>query len=192
MKIRQSGMPEESMWREFFEPQTTLTRLGLNRQCVDVVEFGCGYGTFTIPAARIISGRVKAFDIDPIMIEATRSKTTAEGIDNVDVKLCDFVGNGTGLADESIDYVMLFNILHGEDPHELLYEAHRILRPNGIAGILHWNNDPATPRGPDMMIRPKPEQCRAWAIESHFHTDTLSPIIIPPYHYGWMMKKPKR
>ena len=58
MKIRESGMPDEQKWYEFFDPTAILPRLGLDAACGDVVEFGCGYGTFTLAAARIISGTV--------------------------------------------------------------------------------------------------------------------------------------
>ena len=50
MKTRESGMPEESLWATFFTPEEVLHKLGLPT-AGDVVDFGCGYGTFTIPAA---------------------------------------------------------------------------------------------------------------------------------------------
>jgi ubiquinone/menaquinone biosynthesis C-methylase UbiE len=53
-----------------------------------------------------------------------------------------------------VDYAMLFNILHAEQPERLLREARRILAPHGLLGIIHWNYDPSTPRGPSMEIRP--------------------------------------
>ena len=46
MKTRESGMPDESMWREFFDPATTLQQLGLRPGMGDAVDFGCGYGTY--------------------------------------------------------------------------------------------------------------------------------------------------
>ncbi len=65
MKTRESGMPEESIWQGYFEPEAVLKKLGLTSACGNVVDFGCGYGTFTIPAARIASGIVYALDIEP-------------------------------------------------------------------------------------------------------------------------------
>ena len=59
-------MPEESLWATFFTPEEVLHKLGLST-AGDVVDFGCGYGTFTIPAAKITSGTVYALDIDPEM-----------------------------------------------------------------------------------------------------------------------------
>ena len=57
MKIRESGMPEREMWENFFDPVKTLATLGISSQTGDVAEFGCGYGTFTIAAARIARQR---------------------------------------------------------------------------------------------------------------------------------------
>ena len=56
MKLRESGMPEESCWESLFDVELALDRLGIDRSLQDVVELGCGYGTFTIPVARRISG----------------------------------------------------------------------------------------------------------------------------------------
>ena len=125
MKTRESGMPDESMWESFFDPPTVLAKLGLTDECRDVVDFGCGYGTFTIPAARIAQGIVHAFDIEAEMVAATAARAKAAGLTNVQVWQRDFVADGTGLTDASFDYVMLFNILHAEDPLTLLREALR-------------------------------------------------------------------
>ena len=84
---------------------------------------------------------------------------------NIKVLLRDFINEGSGLEDRSMDYAMLLNILHAEKPEELLKEAYRFLKPEGKLGVIHWNYDPETPRGPPMEIRPKPEQCIKWAIE---------------------------
>jgi SAM-dependent methyltransferase len=84
---------------------------------------------------------------------------------------------------------MLFNILHTENPLGLLREARRILRPGGKAAIIHWNPDQATPRGPDMRIRPRPEQCQAWALEAGFDL-ALPCVSLPPYHFGLAGRKP--
>lgn len=191
MKMRESGMPDESMWESFFDPPTVLAKLGLTDECRDVVDFGCGYGTFTIPAARIAQGIVHAFDIEAEMVAATAARAKAAGLTNVQVWQRDFVADGTGLTDASFDYVMLFNILHAEDPLTLLREALRVLSPGGRLGIMHWNYDPATPRGPSMATRPRPEQCRAWAEQVGFRLAGPELIDLPPYHYGMVMSRPQ-
>jgi SAM-dependent methyltransferase len=189
MKTRESGMPEESMWDGFFDPPDILAKLGFEAVAGDTVEFGCGYGTFTLPLARGTEGTVYAVDIDPDMIEATQAKAKAAGLTNIRVLRRDFIEDGTGLADASVHYAMLFNILHCEDPVSLLDAARRVLVPGGIVGIIHWNYDSSTPRGPSMDIRPMAGQCVAWATTAGFSLVESGVISLPPYHYGFRATK---
>jgi SAM-dependent methyltransferase len=191
MKTRESGMPDEELWSSFFTPEAVLAQLGLTAACGDVADFGCGYGTFTIPAACMVRGTVHALDIDADMVAATAAKAAAAGLGNVRARQRDFVADGTGLADGTVDYVMLFNILHCERPDILLREAWRILCGGGRLGVMHWNHDPATPRGPSMDIRPRPEQCRQWAERAGFQLHGPERIDLPPWHYGLVLVKPR-
>src|SRR5262245_2852734 len=156
-------MPEEATWATFFDPELILKRLQFGFDREDAVDFGCGYGTFSIAAARLTSGTVFALDIEPQMVAATAAKALREGLTNVRAIERDFVGQGTGLANDSVAYAMQFNILHAEDAMGLLREALRVLRPEGILAIVHWIHDAETPRGPSLDIRPRPEQCIRWA-----------------------------
>jgi len=189
MKIRDSGMPDPQMWESFFDPSRILRQLAFSSSTDDVADLVCGYGTFSIPAAQLTSGCVHAFDIDPAMIEATDTKARSLGLSNVMAVERDFVGNGTGLSAGSTGYAMLFNVLHAEDAASLLREAFRILRAQGLLGIIHWVHDAATPRGPDLSIRPRAEQCSTWAQQVGFVLEG-SPILLPPYHYGLVLRKP--
>lgn len=58
MKVRDSGMPEEANWNDFFNVDFLLSELNIDSQITDLVEIGSGYGTFTIPAARLIQGKL--------------------------------------------------------------------------------------------------------------------------------------
>ena len=187
MRARESGMPAEEVWKRFFSPRRILSMMGVGKDVGAAADFGCGYGTFAIPAARMVRGEVYALDIEPAMVEATRRKARASKLGNVRTILRDFLSEGSGLEDESVDYVMLFNILHAQGPERLLREAHRILRAGGRVGIIHWNHDSSTPRGPPMEIRPKSEQCIEWTLSSGF----CDPIRydLRPYHYGIVMVK---
>ncbi|MBF0215825.1 MAG: class I SAM-dependent methyltransferase [Candidatus Omnitrophica bacterium] len=187
MKVRESGMPEREMWEKFFSPAKILTMLGIDNQTGDVVEFGCGYGTFTIPAARIIKGKIYALDLEPDMIRMTDDEAKKQALSNVQTIKRDFMAEGSGLPDESVEYAMLFNILHLENPMVLINEAKRILRRDGKLGIIHWNYDPKTPRGPSMDIRPKPEDCIEWAESGGFIGAVRHDL--KPYHYGIVLKK---
>ncbi|MDH3644371.1 MAG: class I SAM-dependent methyltransferase [Gammaproteobacteria bacterium] len=188
MKIRESGMPEADAWDSYFEPDVILRKLGLSASCGDIVEFGCGYGTFTIPAARRVAGTVHTLDIEPSMIAIAKSRAEEHGLRNIEFTVRDFISEGTGLPTGSMDYAMVFNILHHEEPVSLLREAYRNLRDGGLIGIIQWVHDPETPRGPPMSIRPRPEQCALWAVEAGF-SPSSGIIALPPYHYGMVLRR---
>lgn len=188
MKARESGMPDEQMWDQFFDPDFILKTLGIQNLTGKIVDLGCGYGTFSIPAAQMNPGMVYALDIENEMIVTTQEKARKAGLKNVHAVQRDFMTFGTGLLDDGCEYVMLFNILHAEDPLKILAEARRILQPGGRVGVIHWNHDATTPRGPSLEIRPKPERCISWLLEAGFRTDGRV-MELPPYHYGLVGEK---
>ena len=186
MKIRESGIPEEAYWSTFFDAACTLDRLMADiAGSGNIVEFGCGYGTFTVPAARRTAGVIAALDIDPDMIESVQRKAESDGLLNVQTTMCDFVTDGTGLPASSQSHAMIFNLLHLPQPVTLLGEAHRVLNPGGALSVIHWRSDIPTPRGPSLEIRPTPGQCEAWMKEAGFH-DVVKVDIQDccPYHFG--------
>ena len=67
-------MPEEAYWETLFNVPLILDRLEVDARLKDVVELGCGYGTFTLPVAQRISGEIKTVDVEPAMIERTRQR----------------------------------------------------------------------------------------------------------------------
>ncbi len=188
MKTRESGMPDEAAWEAFFDPKAILDALRLNGGVCDAADFGCGYGTFALPAARRIHGTLHGFDIEPAMIRLCEVRSRELGIENLRLHLRDCVVDGTGLAADSQDYAMLFNILHAEHPLLLLHEAWRILKPGGRVAVIHWNYDPATPRGPSMEIRPRPADCLRWVEQAGFAMEG-GVIDLPPHHYGLVCMK---
>jgi SAM-dependent methyltransferase len=190
MKIRDSGMPDEEVWERFFDAPLILSKLDFACEGEDVVDFGCGYGTFSLAAARLTSGTVHALDLEPDMIAVTAAKAQRSHLTNVRAVARDFVAVGSGLRSASVAYAMLFNVLHAEDAAGLLREACRVLRPNGVLAVIHWVHDDSTPRGPALSIRPRPEQVIAWALETGFVLQG-SVISLPPHHYGLVARKPE-
>jgi ubiquinone/menaquinone biosynthesis C-methylase UbiE len=187
MKVRDSGMPEEEIWSNFFNPELILKQMDITSELYSVVDLGCGFGTFSIPASQIIMGTIQAFDIEEEMILKLKNKIDQANITNIELHLTDFVSEGTRLPDCLTDYVMLFNILHHDKPHQILREVYRILKPGAKAGIVHWRSDIETPRGPGLDIRPTPEQCKKWAVESGF--SIRKELILEPFHYGLIIGK---
>jgi SAM-dependent methyltransferase len=144
VNVRDSGMPEETTWQGFFDPPAVLAKLGFADAAGDVVELGCGYGTFSVAAAAASKGTVHAFDVDPAMIAATTAKARAHGLTNLQPTLRDFVAEGTSLADASAGYAMLFNILHAEQPLSLVLGGHTLDSDNFRKGISSSNASPAS------------------------------------------------
>jgi len=171
---------------ELFDARCILERLLACGESGDisVAEFGCGYGTFTIPLARITSGKIHAIDIEPQLIHRLSETAKAEMIDNIVPVLRDFVADGTGLPSESVDHAMLYNILHIEDPISLLAEAFRIVRSSGSISIIHWRSDIPTPRGPSLSIRPTPERIHSWLAEVGFSEIGDEELVCSRYHFG--------
>lgn len=184
MKLRESGMPEETHWETLFDVPLILDRLGIDARLKNVVELGCGYGTFTIPVARRISGTLTTFDIDEAMVERTRQRAAQAGVENIRCALRDVFADGFGVPSASQDAGLLFNILHSEEPVRLLSEAVRVVRPGGAVLVIHWRYDPATPRGPAMNIRPRPEQIVKWGNDARRLETDGSILDLPPWHYG--------
>lgn len=188
-KGRDSGMPAASQWESFFDADRLLDALVREPVAGDVIEFGCGYGTFTIPAARKIKGTIYALDIEQAMVEATALRAAEAGVNNVVVERRDFLSDGCGRESQSMGTALLFNILHIEDPVRLLQEAHRVLRPGGVAAMIHWNHDGRTPRGPPLEIRPRPEQCRRWGEEAGLSWIRNEVLPGSPWHWGMVMAR---
>jgi SAM-dependent methyltransferase len=189
-KGRDSGMPAAELWESYFDVDGILDSLDYRRLSGDGVEFGCGYGTFTIPAARRTLGALYALDIDPLMVAATDARVLQAGLKNVIVERRDFVTEGCGREPQAASFALLFNILHIEDPVGLLEEAHRVLCPGGLVGVIHWNHDAGTPRGPPLDIRPRPGQCRAWGEAARLHW--IRDVVLPGsrWHWGMVLERP--
>ena len=190
MKGRESGMPDEPDWDAFFDADAAVERIFESRAVEgDVVDFGCGYGTFTIPAAQRTRGTVTALDIDPLMVELVEDKAARLSLKNVRGVVRDFVSDGTGLDDATQMHAMIFNLLHIEDPMVLLGEVRRIVERGGSASVIHWRGDVPTPRGPPLEIRPSPEQCRNWLRQAGFYTVTAVDIAEAcPHHFALLAR----
>eukprot|EP00427_Karlodinium_veneficum_P020552 CAMPEP_0169116030 /NCGR_PEP_ID=MMETSP1015-20121227/29660_1 /TAXON_ID=342587 /ORGANISM="Karlodinium micrum, Strain CCMP2283" /LENGTH=242 /DNA_ID=CAMNT_0009178525 /DNA_START=24 /DNA_END=752 /DNA_ORIENTATION=+ len=189
-RVRESGMPALDYWESLVNADDTLDRLGfLKGTHSQAVEFGCGYGTFSLPIARRVA-KLRTFDIDTGMLEITRSRSSAAGLMNIQASERDVLAQGYGVASESVDAALLCNILHADDPVWMMREAALMLVPSsGRLYATHWRHDPATPRGPPLEIRPRPEQLEKWALETGLLRTVSGPIDCPPWHYGWVFAR---
>lgn len=189
MKLRESGMPPRDYWETLLDVPAILDAFGFGPATGDVVEVGCGYGTFTVPLATRIRGLVHAIDIEPEMVSQTAARARAAGVSNIRARIGDVAGNGFGVPPASCDAVLLFNLLHGEDPLALLRKAREAVRPGGLVAVIHWRSDISTPRGPSAEIRPTPAQILQWSAVAGELDPEGDPFILPPWHFGLKLVK---
>ena len=119
----------------------TLKKAGIKRGKT-VLDFGCGSGTYTIPAAKIAGkeGKVYALDKDKKVLDELMQKAEYAGLENI--KRIDTSGElKIPLADESIDIVLLYDVFHSyyfsqvADRRNLLEEVYRISKRDAIISV---------------------------------------------------------
>jgi len=119
-------------FRDLFNPREDILREVPIESGFSVLDYGCGPGSYTIAAARLVgkSGKTYALDIHPLAVQYAQSKAVKKGLTNVETILSDCE---TGLPDESTDVVLLYDTFHVlSEPDKVLAELHRVLKPNGI------------------------------------------------------------
>ena len=118
-----------------------LRKIGIRRGNV-VLDFGCGSGNYTIPAARIVGkeGTVYALDKNKEVLDTLMRRAKSEGLNNIrrintggEVKI--------KLDDESVDVVLLYDIFWYfplSDPRltRLLTEVYRVSRREALISVL--------------------------------------------------------
>ena len=100
-----------------------------------ILDYGCGTGSFTIPAARIVGNRGKVYAVDyfPRQLKIVEKKAEKEGLTNIETILSD---SGTGLPDECVDVIWVCDVLHEiKERRAVLEELHRVLRKEGTLAI---------------------------------------------------------
>lgn len=188
MKVNDSGMPDETYWNSLFDIEGIVDWLAISERTSKIVEVGCGYGTFTIPVARKTMGVIYTFNIEQSMIDIAQENARKAGVTNITFNLRDVLEQGTGLESNSINMVLLFNILHFTERRELLAEAARILDVGGVVAIIHWRKDIPTPRGPALSLRPDLSDILSASVGLNLQLSGSSRIL-EPYHWGVKLVK---
>ena len=108
-----------------------------------VVDFGCGYGEYTISASKYLTnGKVYAIDCDKKSLDIVRKKLIEYKITNVEI-IQNEKKSITPLENEVADILLLYDIIHGcyietklPIRFDIYPEANRILKQNGILSSL--------------------------------------------------------
>jgi ubiquinone/menaquinone biosynthesis C-methylase UbiE len=100
-----------------------------------ILDYGCGAGSYTIPAAQLVgnAGKVYALDIHPLAIQLVQSIAVKRHLTNIEAILSDCA---TGLPANNLDVVLLYDTFHSlNDPNCVLDEIYRTLKPNGVLSL---------------------------------------------------------
>jgi ubiquinone/menaquinone biosynthesis C-methylase UbiE len=135
-------------FRGFIKPRMrVLDEVGI-KEGFHVLDYGCGPGSYIVPLVKLVgdSGKIYALDMHPLAIEVVQKLTSKKGITNVQTILSDC---RTGLPPNSIDVVLLYDILHDlENASDVLMELHRVLKPKGTLSLSdhHLKEEEIIPR----------------------------------------------
>jgi len=122
-------------FRDFRLPRMNILKEAGIETGFHVLDYGCGPGGYIVPLVKLVgdSGKIYALDMHPLAIEAVQKLTSKKGITNVQTILSDCK---TGLPPNSIDVVLLYDILHHlNNVSDVLTELQRILKPKGILSL---------------------------------------------------------
>jgi len=162
MKSRVDKWTEES-------GENILKHIGIKRG-QKVLDFGCGSGNYTIPAAKVVGEKasVYALDEDKEALNQLMSKAKSMGLKNI-VRLEALGKPKIALSNESIDVVLLYDILHyyyfseEADRKQLLHEVYRVLKPNGLLSLY--------PTHLESHMEPNLDVVKREIEESNFHEE---------------------
>jgi len=119
-------------FRDFFLPRKNILKEVGIKAGFHILDYGCGPGCYTTPLAKLVgkSGKIYALDIHPLAIQKVRNVALKKKLTNLETIHSDCK---TGLPDNSIDVVLLYDTYHTlNKPNEVLEELHRVLKPSGI------------------------------------------------------------
>jgi ubiquinone/menaquinone biosynthesis C-methylase UbiE len=166
---------DEAERRRWQNPDSILASIGLNRGFT-FVDVGCGYGFFTIPAAKIVGerGRVFALDSDEEAIGSLREKASMQNLRNIEAKVG--AAEDTVLCEACANIVFYGIVLHDfRDPSEVLTNAGKMLKHGGRLVDLDWKMQ-RMEFGPPLNIRFSEEQAVGLIRQAGFRVELRKEI----------------
>ncbi len=171
----------------FSTPDKILAQLDIRDQ-MEVADFGCGHGYFSIPLAKMIpNGNIYAIDVVNDTLEAVKSKSELERIENIKIVHANLeIPGSSKLKANSVDIVLLRNILYqSEKKEEIIREANRTLKENGRMVLVEWKIDsPLAPKEGYLLSKEEAHQLinqEKLILEKELELDN--------HHYGLVFKK---
>jgi len=173
----------------FLDPAKIISQLDLTSGQI-VADFGVGSGHYALAAAQIVGnqGTVYAFDIQTELLTRVSKLAAEKNIYNIKVMVADFeFTNSTKLKDETVDYVIISNIIFQLGNKEnILREAFRITKKTGRLLIVDWSESfgGMGPQNKDIVTK---DSAQKLVIDAGF--SLVKTIEAGDHHYGLVFKK---
>lgn len=108
-----------------------------------VLDFGCGEGHYTVPAAKLVGekGKVYAVDKDKQALDRLTQLIEENNIKNIKVIKKESI---IPLENNSLDFILCYDVVHYLKNRKTIYhEFYRVLKPKGIFSLYpkHYKND---------------------------------------------------
>ncbi|MEK7181913.1 MAG: class I SAM-dependent methyltransferase [Patescibacteria group bacterium] len=173
----------------FVDPEVVVNQLPLSPG-QKVADFGCGSGYFSFEFSKRVGpeGQVYSFDVLPSALEAVESRAKSLGLSNIETKRANLEKeNGSGLPSESVDWVILKDILFQNKHRDIiLNEATRVLKAGGYVLIMEWNPNESLV-GPEKELRISPEAMKTLIQASGLSLE--KEINVGGFHYAFLAKE---
>lgn len=173
----------------FSDPAANVAQLGLQPNEI-VADLGSGSGVYALAAAKVLNGtgRVYAVEIQKDLVARIQSSAREAHLGNIQAVWGHIEERGgTKVADQSVDAVILSNVLfQTENKDGVMVEVARILRPGGRMLLIDWT-------GSFGHLGPHPDHvfteaaARTLLEKNRFIIDR--PISAGNYHWGLLVRK---
>ena len=100
-----------------------------------ILDYGCGPGNYSVPAAQIVGdkGKVFAADMHPLSAQFVLKNARKAQVSNIETIL---TSCKTGLNENSIDVILLFDVFHYfKEIKPIFSELKRVLKPDGTLAL---------------------------------------------------------
>jgi len=121
------------------EGEIFLKDIGIKRG-QSILDFGCGAGHYTIPAAKVAGeeGKVYALDKDREVLNQLMQTAESEGLKNIVPIVVQSEELEINLGQKFVDAMLLYDVLHYmklEDRKRIYKFAHRVLKIGAILSV---------------------------------------------------------
>jgi len=172
----------------FTNPEQNILHLGLS-EGMRVADFGAGSGAYSKACSQKVgyTGKVYAIEVQKDLLKRLETDIKSWGITNIDCIWGDIEKkNGTKISDNSMDAVIISNVLfQADDKLGLIDEAKRVLKKGGKVLLIEWSESfsgmgPAPEHIVTESMAKELFEKRGFKLEESISTS--------PHHYGIIFK----